>query len=94
MHKEEKITLAVVGVVGSIIVGAGVADYLKVRKVERAKRARIKEWQDENKACIENFTKRMTEVLNDPDTNMEDFWFEYNIENRFLGIVINRPIFE
>lgn len=73
------------------VVGIGVLAAMPTIQEEMKKRAKIREWERETKACAKNTKDRLLNLLNDPRAKSSDFWSAYDEEMKFLDIMINRP---
>jgi hypothetical protein len=81
-------TAAVLGAVAY-----GVLYYIRHKRIEEMKRARIGHWKETNNECIRNFRARMTKLAEDPTVDASTFWKAYHEEAQFLDIVTNQPMY-
>lgn len=93
MNDQDRATLAVVAAGLIVAVGVGIHAAMPTVRVERRKRAQIKAWEQENRACVKNAQTRLVTMLEDPKYNFADFWKAWDEENKFLDIMQNRPMY-
>jgi predicted transcriptional regulator YheO len=93
MTNKNKIYIAAIGAGVAAIAVSSYYEYVHVLRVENAKREKIAEWERENRACTENFTKRMMDYLESDSFSSEEFWTIYKEEMRFLKIVGDQPMY-
>lgn len=80
---------------GAMLIAAGVVglNYLRVRRTEEKKRAKIDQWELESLACIDNYRTTLTAAIEDPNVSSEEFWRRYREETEFLNIITKRPMY-
>ena len=87
-EKTHKIFWTFAGLASCGVIGH---EFMKIMKTERAKRKRIKAWEQENIACIRAYKARMEDFIDSPEFTMHELGKRMKEEIAFLDIVKNQP---
>jgi hypothetical protein len=93
MKKREAEALGALAGIGSILVVAGVIDYVKVVREERRKRKLIKVWETNTLGAIKAARERCRRIANDPTATSKDLLQAWVEEMQFIKLIENQPMY-